>query len=106
MNSIDLIKAAAVDSTNKLMYEHGLPPAMPACNTEAIEAYKLNVDADANAWKLLEEIGRKAALVDELFTQLKLTHDALIKYSGGRLELSILHKNNVLVIQKYEALPK
>lgn len=91
MNSIDLIKTAAVDSTNKLLYEHGLPPVLndkfslsnyqqrlmdagnrTLSNGQAeMRAYQQNAGEHANAWKLLEDIGRKAAMLDELLPSIK-----------------------------------
>lgn len=105
MNSIDLIKAAAVDATNNLLVQHDIPPieiptltdkvndeqpplltemvwregqksisaylANTRSNGEAITAYQQNAGEHANAWKLLEEMGKKAAMFDELLPALK-----------------------------------
>lgn len=74
-------------------------PPLINCNTEAIEAYKLNIDADANAWKLLEEIGRKAALVDEMAEILSV----ISIFENVKDHIKIAMK---LSLKKYDALPK
>lgn len=86
-------------------------PILPACNTEAIEAYKLNVDADANAWKLLEEIGRKAELAPELVACLKefciLIGTGIIKCNSSDSDaVEMVAERTMRIVKKYEALPK
>lgn len=124
MNSIDLIKKSFVEATNAYAVARGIAkpfddpqhcpstqipesPALPAdayskIHTAALTAYQQNAGEHANAWKLLEEIGRKAALVDEFA---KTINDIKSNDHVSDWESLFACAANDFFL-KYEALPK
>jgi len=75
MDNTELLKGVAINATNSLLEQHGLPPAAPACNTEAIEAYRNNIDQRGDAWNQIVQMSLKAALFDDLLKAAKIGYE-------------------------------
>lgn len=108
MDTKSIMIAAVLDSTNKLLAQYELPPVeielpetAPACNTEAIEAYKANQGLPPGLDAIMREKFAKADLADKLFDQLQETHCSLRRWAGKRIEETILYAENKEIMEKY-----
>lgn len=120
MDASELIKKTFVEATNNYAVMHGIEPpftlddlrSQPACNIEAIEAYKANQGLPPGLYAIMCEKFAKAALADEMLSSLKRCSNRLnYIFDVNQLEVAYgetcaAANEAMAIIKKYEALPK